>query len=379
MKDRDPATSIAFCMFSLDHFGGAERRLLRAYGAIGQSRPVDLVIMERQKGDFFKAAEKAGVDLSSFRSMHFFSDRSWGKMLLYLFRQKYGTCVFCYLGRFNAIATHMLETFDRSATVLHVTNCRYVLNASSPLDIEINALFKSQLKRTSCIDVLYPNRKEWYASIAGAERVHCTPGTFTDLDVFHPAQKRKRIVLLAARLDEVKNPYGFVGAIKLAATTLREQGYEALLCGQGENYQSLASLITRLGIDDCLKMPGYVKPEDVLREASVACLLSREENYPSQALAEATACGCYLIATNVGNTSFLVEPSFGALVEPLPVAVASALCAYMALPEESKRAVVRQARAFAERHYRPAETAEYFRAINDEARQRHSTRGTKQG
>lgn len=377
MEDKNCAGSIALCMFSSDHFGGAERRLLRAYGVIARSCPVDLVIIERREGDLFKAAEKASVDLSSFQAIHFFSEHSQGKMLIHLFRQKYGTCVFCYLGRFNAIATHVLEAFGRSATVLHVTNCRYALEASSPLDIKINPLFISQLKRTSCIDVLYPDQEKRYASLVGDERVCCTPGTFTDLDLFRPSRKAKRIVLLAARLDEVKNPYGFVESIELAAATLRECGYEALLCGQGENYQPLASMIADRGLDDCLKMPGYVKPEEVLSEASVACFLSCKENYPSQALAEATACGCCIIATNVGNTSSLVESSFGNLVEPCPAAIASALCSYMTLSAEDKSAIVQQARAFAEAHYHYGATVEHFRAINDKTRRRHDTRGTK--
>ncbi len=75
--------------------------------------------------------------------------------------------------------------------------------------------------------------------------------------------------------------------------------------------------------------------------------LQRTDNYPSQALLEAMACECAVVATDVGQTSKLVDDRVGTRVSPDPSAVADAVCRFMedsvqarALGREGRRRVL---------------------------------------
>jgi glycosyltransferase involved in cell wall biosynthesis len=53
--------------------------------------------------------------------------------------------------------------------------------------------------------------------------------------------------------------------------------------------------------------------------------LQHFNNYPSQSLLEAMACGNAVVATNVGETHRLVDETVGLLIEPEAPALAEAL------------------------------------------------------
>ena len=55
--------------------------------------------------------------------------------------------------------------------------------------------------------------------------------------------------------------------------------------------------------------------EKTLSKALVFLSLQERNNYPSQALLEAMACGCAVIATDVGETRRLVDDDVGFLVD----------------------------------------------------------------
>lgn len=66
-------------------------------------------------------------------------------------------------------------------------------------------------------------------------------------------------------------------------------------------------------------------PFRVLLRTKVYVSLQDTENYPSQSLLEAMACGCAVVATDVGLTRSLLDESCAVLVPRDPVAVARAL------------------------------------------------------
>ena len=74
-------------------------------------------------------------------------------------------------------------------------------------------------------------------------------------------------------------------------------------------------MIAEAHCSDIVQLSGLRKMDEIAPFARVFCSLQSEENYPSQALLEAIASGCYCIATNVGNTSAIVKPQFGCLVD----------------------------------------------------------------
>ena len=75
-------------------------------------------------------------------------------------------------------------------------------------------------------------------------------------------------------------------------------------------------MIRERGVSDVVEMPGYVKPHEILPRANVLCATNLINNYPSQTIAEAAACGCFLIATEVGETYRILDDSYSVGIPP---------------------------------------------------------------
>jgi len=67
----------------------------------------------------------------------------------------------------------------------------------------------------------------------------------------------------------------------------------------------------------------------------VCVSLQRTDNYPSQALLEAMACGAAVVATDVGLTWKLVDETVGLRVEAKPGSVADAVIRLLDNPSQA--------------------------------------------
>jgi glycosyltransferase involved in cell wall biosynthesis len=73
-------------------------------------------------------------------------------------------------------------------------------------------------------------------------------------------------------------------------------------------------------------------PIHILLKSKVFVSLQDIDNYPSQSLLEAMACGCAIIATDVGLTRQLLGEDCAILIPPQPTALAEALRQVLANP-----------------------------------------------
>lgn len=83
-------------------------------------------------------------------------------------------------------------------------------------------------------------------------------------------------------------------------------------------------------------------------------------NYPSQALIEAIASGCYCVATDCGDTSRLVKSKFGKLVSSNIQEIAMAVNEAMRFDEVKKESIANRARLFAESCCTIEKSVSYF-------------------
>jgi glycosyltransferase involved in cell wall biosynthesis len=72
------------------------------------------------------------------------------------------------------------------------------------------------------------------------------------------------------------------------------------------------------------------------RKAKIFLSLQEKENYPSQALLEAMASGCAIIATDVGDTRLLLDESCAVIIPSDPDALVEAITRLMS--DEDRRA-----------------------------------------
>jgi glycosyltransferase involved in cell wall biosynthesis len=135
------------------------------------------------------------------------------------------------------------------------------------------------------------------------------------------------VLSCVANLRPVKDHETLLRALAL----VKQRGipFRALLAGDGPLRFALEDVAASLDLSEEVRFLGQLAGDDVahlFQATDIALLTSRVEGLPT-ALLEAMACGCAVVATDVGGTPELVEHgTTGLLVEPGNVeAVAAAV------------------------------------------------------
>ena len=131
------------------------------------------------------------------------------------------------------------------------------------------------------------------------------------------------VVLGVGRLSDVKD-YGTL--VRAFALVRERRPARLLILGEGEERPRLEALVQRLGLNESVALPGFVRnPFAYMTQAAVFVLSSRSEGSPG-ALIQALACGARVVATDCRNgpREILDGGRFGRLV---PVGDVSALAA----------------------------------------------------
>ena len=129
----------------------------------------------------------------------------------------------------------------------------------------------------------------------------------------------EKIVLFAGRLDTFKDPLTFVEAANLLIKR-GERGNTFLIAGEGPLSGEIKAYIDKRGIEDRVKMLGWVSHEEVqslMNIADIAVQLSPVENIWAAVLIEVMAHKKAIICTNAGKTAeFLKDGWEVLLIEP---------------------------------------------------------------
>lgn len=144
------------------------------------------------------------------------------------------------------------------------------------------------------------------------------------------------VILSVGRLHPQKNYSMLIEAF----AALPEDDARLMILGEGETRPELESLVSELGLEGEVALPGSTpNPYPYMREASVLALSSVTEALPST-LIEAMACGCPVVATRCssGPVEILRDGEFGQLVPVNDVdAMAEALASTLRRPPESAK------------------------------------------
>ena len=106
----------------------------------------------------------------------------------------------------------------------------------------------------------------------------------------------KRLIVSAGRMTYQKGQWHLLKAIK----KLKEDGFPVylLLLGDGELRPDLEECVIRLGLADCVSMPGFVEnPYQYMAHADAVVMPSLYEGF-SNVILEAMACGVPVISTD---------------------------------------------------------------------------------
>jgi glycosyltransferase involved in cell wall biosynthesis len=162
-----------------------------------------------------------------------------------------------------------------------------------------------------------PSVAPWAGKIVPSSRVRVIPNFVREL----PTQslfkyEDKRLVLAVGRLVPQK---GFDLLIRsFAKSQAAANGYQLTILGEGPARPHLEALARTEGVSDAVFLPGVVaEPAEWMAQASVFVLPSRFEGFPN-ALLEAMAMGCAVIASNCdsGPAEIVRDGENGLLVPP---------------------------------------------------------------
>jgi glycosyltransferase involved in cell wall biosynthesis len=191
----------------------------------------------------------------------------------------------------------------------------------------------------------------WARALVAPARVHVVPNAAETLPAgeaptWLPAAP---FVVGVGRLSRVK---GFDLLIRAFATLSRQQpDWRLVILGEGEERTALESLVTGLGLQGRVLLPGAIAaPGPVLSSASLFVLPSRYEGFPN-ALLEAMALGLACVATDCdsGPREIISDGVDGLLVPADDVEAMATAMLRLADDEELRRRLARAAPAAAER------------------------------
>ena len=196
-------------------------------------------------------------------------------------------------------------------------------------------LYRRALTRAVLVDALTePIRDGLVRSGLQADKIRVSAGSFVDTKRFRPCASKEPWVVFTGRLVEEKDPVLFVEACALIWQQLHDRlpSLRFYVVGDGLLRGAVDQAVARHGLASCLETGWRDDVESILGAARVFVSLQRTDNYPSQALLEAMACECAVVATDVGQTRQLVDDQVGRRVAAQPAAVAEAVCRILEEP-----------------------------------------------
>lgn len=215
------------------------------------------------------------------------------------------------------------------------------------------------------IDCLYPSTTEAIDKRYKRQIVTTTPCPATDLHLYMPCKKRRRIAFIS-RWIPGKNVELFLESMIIIEEQLFEQKYEVLLCGSSRDgvvEGNVKEILKKARHPEIFVLPGYVQSIDILPSAEMFFSLQNINNYPSQSLLEAIACGCYIIASDEGDTSILVKDEFGKCIRLNNDDITSETLKFIYTDYAEKKRIVNAARRFAEETFDINRSVDHYENI----------------
>lgn len=244
----------------------------------------------------------------------------------------FGSGLFWYLVDYMCLAITLLVCFSRKE--YHVA---YFTKFSS---LPFRRFLKSYTKVLSFVDSHNPDRildsKRFRKILNESFRIDClsedlrkkvlklkdtderqvfnTPCSFIDYSDTGIGKKSK-VVCFVGRFDDGKGIDILLSALPVLLDNHPDLTVKIL--GSGQHEARIIDFIKKKKFKNV--QIGFCKePIAVLKESMIFLSLQEKENYPSQSLIEAMACGNAIIATDVGMTRHIVNDEVGVLIKRDP-------------------------------------------------------------
>jgi glycosyltransferase involved in cell wall biosynthesis len=176
-------------------------------------------------------------------------------------------------------------------------------------------LFNFAHQKADHLDILSPfilkglNQRGIYPDM---NRLSITASSFTDYTKCVSGNKELFNIVFAGRLEEDKNPMLFLDA----ALVLTEKYPDVVfhIAGEGRLNDQVRSRIPDEKKGKIIYHGFHPNPSEIMATSTVFVSLQGSNNFPSQAVLEAMACGNAIVASDTGDTSMFVNEKNGYLI-----------------------------------------------------------------
>jgi len=221
--------------------------------------------------------------------------------------------------------------------------------------------YRLALSRCHGIDALSEGvRADLLERGLSGDRMFVSNGSVVDTVRFQPALQKAPWVVFSGRLVEEKNPLLFIEAVPAVLQLVPEAKFYML--GEGPLAPRVEQALDRLKLREAVTVGFRPDPAPVLSKARVFVSLQRTDNYPSQALLEAMACGMAVVATDVGQTCKLVDETVGRRVKADAASVAAAVVRLLREPGRASK-MGQRGRERVMRHHSTEAYLEYLEGV----------------
>lgn len=169
--------------------------------------------------------------------------------------------------------------------------------------------------------------------VEGAKSLALAPCSFIDYEkIGVSGNEERKYVSFLGRFHREKNPLVFVRAIGAIASEFPKVKF--LMMGHGPFETKIRHAIESMGIADRVEIRAELNPIQYLKRSLIFVSIQNRDNYSSQALMEAMACGCAIIASDVGLTAQIVPDGIGVRIPLTPERLADGLRNLLNDPQE---------------------------------------------
>ena len=197
-------------------------------------------------------------------------------------------------------------------------------------------IYRFALVRCACVDALTEGvREDLLRRGLTDAKISVPSGSAVDAEQYQPAPTKEPWVVFVGRLIEDKNPVLFLEAVPAISRAVPVARF--FLLGDGPLRPQVEQAMDRLCLRGLVELGFRADLAPLLGRARVFVSLQRQDNYPSQGLLEAMACGVVPVATAVGLTWKLVDETTGVRVKPDPGPIAEAVITLLQHPQRCER------------------------------------------
>ena len=174
-----------------------------------------------------------------------------------------------------------------------------------------------------CLSILIKTDLCAFLGKRHASKCKVAPCSFTESRVPQAVVAKDIDVSLIARMIDCKG-HGLLCKALAELTGSNCSGLVVYVCGSGPLESEIRRDFAAI-TNHRVHIQYEQDPFRILLKSKVFVSLQDVDNYPSQSLLEAMACGCAIIATDVGLTRQLLSDDCAILIRPEPTALAEAL------------------------------------------------------